>query len=289
MHAKFPGIQTTHWPLCRWLAALLLALPIIAKAQSEQPTPTPPDPLAGIPVQVLDQQQVEIGTHIITFNRIAPPVFPAPAPTPAPAPQAQAQTQAAPVAKSAARSPKARTSARSAQTSDAGDGDQEKPYKMLMVSATVYDHQFSELRWYGGNTPELRVYANIDFTLFAGVTEIETADAVYMLIFGLGTDTAASITQAGHPPPDLSQFPANHAGYQIIQGNATDYPEDMAALNALCAYYDANKTQMLADYQQREAANAAHQQWLKDHPPVQPDTVINYWPVKNSVFLKTQP
>ena len=155
-------------------------------------------------MRVLDQQQVEIGTHVITFNRIAPPVLPAPTPTPAPTPQSQAQTRAAPVARTATRSPgtrsQGRTNARSARTSDA-TGNQEKPYKMLSVSATVYDHQFSELRRYGGNAPELRVYVNMDFNLFAGVTSIETADTVYMLIFGLGNDTADSLTQAGQPFP----------------------------------------------------------------------------------------
>ena len=52
------------------------------------PTPAP-DPLAGVTVQILDQQQVEVGDHTLTLNRIASPVFrvavlAAPAPTPVP-------------------------------------------------------------------------------------------------------------------------------------------------------------------------------------------------------------
>ena len=63
-------------PSRSWLAvALTLALPAWTHAQDPFPTPTPiPDPLADVPVQVVDQQQVTYGTHTITFNRIAPPV-----------------------------------------------------------------------------------------------------------------------------------------------------------------------------------------------------------------------
>ena len=80
MNAKF---LPKRWLRLRLAVLVLALLPALAHAQDSYPTPTPADPLAGVPVQVLNQQQVTIGTHTITLNRIAPPVFPSPAPKPA--------------------------------------------------------------------------------------------------------------------------------------------------------------------------------------------------------------
>lgn len=268
-------------PAGLWLAAALgLTLPGLAGAQDPvPPTPPPVDPLAGVPVQVLDRQQITTGTHVVTYNRLAPPVFApaAPPPTPPAKPNAQAATRAS----------RTRKATRSSRTSDAGDG--QKPLRVLFLSATVYDRRFTALRWLDGGSPELRVYADLDFNYFAGVSQIETADAVYLLCFGLGNDTVDSLVQAGQTPPDLAAFPAGYSAYQIVAGDAAAHAGDLTALDALCAYYDANQAPLIASYHQQQADNAARQQWLRDHPPVLPDTVINYWPVKGSVYLAPTP
>ena len=260
------------------LAVLLLAmLPTLTHAQDPYAAPTPADPLAGVPVRVVDQQQVEIGTHRITYNRIAPPVFPTPSPTPA--------SQAGTNSNAARHGAQTRGVTRSPHTNDTGGGSGEKDYKMLLLSATVYDHQFTELRWNDGNGAVLRAYVNIDFCYFTTVTNLETDDTVYDLMFAWSNDTVASLTQAGQPPPNLAAYPPGRSSYQIIAGDANAHPDALVALDALCIYFDANRAQMVAAYNQREADNAAHQQWLIDHPPVQPDTVMYFWPIKGSAYL----
>lgn len=273
MNAK-PSRKRTF---CFWLAALVLALPALTHAQDPFATPPPADPLAGFPVRVLDQQQVEIGTHRIIYNRIAPPVFPAPTPTPAPTsgPTTNAVNRNGPQTHGVSRSP---------HTNDAGD-DGEKPYKMLFLSAMVYDHQFTEVRWNDGTGAAVRAYVNIDFCYFTTVTNLETDDTVYDLMFAWSNDTVDSLTQAGQQPPNLAAYPPGRSSYQIIAGDANAHPDALAAFDALCIYFDANKAQMIAAYNQREATNAAHQQWLIDHPPVQPDTVMYFWPIKGSAYL----
>ena len=287
MHATLPRGRRSG---CL-LAVLVLALPALAPAQDPYPTPTPTDPLAGVPVQILQQQQVIIGGHITTYNLIAPPVFPAttPAPTPqaTPATQAANRTQAVPLRRTADRAPqtRARKVTRAAQGDDGSSGD--KPYAVVSLSATVYDHQFTALRWYNGSQLGLQAYVNLDFNYFGGVSTIETVDTVYQLVFGLGNDTASSLTQAGQPLPDFSSVPAGQSGYQVVAGDPGAHPVAIAALNAICAYYDGNSAQMMAAYNQQQADNAAYQQWLQSHPPVQPNTVINFWPVKSQVYLPT--
>ena len=265
---------------------------MVPRRKTRSPTPTPPpDPLAGVPVQVLDQQQVTVGTHTITYNRIVPPAFPAPTPTPVP--QATPITNTVNHTVQVARA-KSSTSRRTAQarshkmtrTAQADGADSaDKPYKMLLLSATVYDHQFTEVRWNDGTQPGLTAYVNLDFRYFTAVTNLETADTVYDLMFAWGDDATSSLTQAGQPLPNFSSVPAGHSGYQVIAGDPNANPDAVAALNALCAYYDANSAQMIAAYNQQQANNAAYQQWLQAHPQPTPNTVINYWPVKSQVWL----
>ena len=276
------------------MLALTLVFPAIVRAQSEQPTPTPADPLTGVPVQVLDQQQVQIGTHVITYNRIVPPVFPAATPVPvaSPTPQAtptvnavtQSKRRTQRATRSATTRSKAARSTRDASSNTGNAGD--VPFSLLNVSATVYDHQFTEVRWYGnGGTPDLRVYVNMDFNYLTTIGTLQTANASYELVMGLGNETADSLIQAGEQPPNLASFSTGYSSYQVITGNPADHASDLAALNAFLAYYDANSAQLFSTYQQQQAANAAQQAWLQAHPPVQPNTVINYWPVKSQVYL----
>jgi hypothetical protein len=273
------------------LAAFAGALPILTDAQDPFPTPTPaPNPLAGVPVQVLDQQEVTIGTHTITYNRIAPPVFPAATPTTI-APVTTAPTETArraslpvtvrPRPASPAGSRKKTPSTQTKGDTDNGDASR---FQMLFLSATVYDHQFTAVHWCDGTAPGLLAYLDLDFSYFGPVTTVESADTVYDLVFGLGNDTASSLSLAGQPLPDFSGVPAGQSGYQIVAGDPNAYPDAIAALNALCAYYDANSAQMIAAYDQQQAANAAQLQWLQTHPPVTPNTVVNFWPVKSSVY-----
>ena len=50
-----------------------------------------------------------------------------------------------------------------------------------------------------------------------------------------------------------------------------------AVLDALHRYYDQHRRELAAAAVSREAARAARAQWLKDHPPVQAETVIHFW------------
>ena len=103
----------------------------------------------------------------------------------------------------------------------------------------------------------------------------------------MGDDMAESLTQAGQQPPNLANFPQGHVAYQIIDGDAATQAENLAALDVLCIYYDSNKAEMIADYQQREAANAKQRQWLLEHPSVQKDTTVYFWPIQNSAYLQS--
>jgi hypothetical protein len=53
-------------------------------------------------------------------------------------------------------------------------------------------------------------------------------------------------------------------------------------IEALHTYYDANAAKLAAELRQREAEQAAHERWLKEHPPIPRDTMIEYFPIRSS-------
>jgi hypothetical protein len=53
--------------------------------------------------------------------------------------------------------------------------------------------------------------------------------------------------------------------------------QQLAALDALHRYFDENKARLVDEYSRRKAANEERERWLKEHPPVPKDTVINFW------------
>jgi hypothetical protein len=240
------------------------------KVEPEQSRP-------AINFRVLQSWELNLGNRSIFYNRVAPPQ-PLPPRPPQPVPEAQPLTpeEAAPA-----------------------DARARKKFEALFLSATVYDRRVTELRWWFENR-EYRAWSNVDFNYLAGAGEIETEDSVYWLIMGLGNDTAESIAAANERAaaegwnsrkdlPSPERFNPVRAEYFLANDSKSPEPsvEALAAIDALHRYYDANRTRLAEEYAKREAARIAQEQWLKEHPPVPKDTVINFWPKKSRTYPTT--
>jgi hypothetical protein len=227
----------------------------------ENAAPTPP-PKA---FHILDQREVWVGGRTITYNRVAPPVFASSSPSPTPSP-----------------TPPVGKRIRSMQQQAA------KKTVMLSVSATVYDRQITLVRW-SDKSGTHRAFSNVDFNYFSGTPVVETADTSYFLIMGLGNETHGQAATDNIPLPVLAYFSGTGAQYAVIQDGSTPPTEEsLKQIDDLHAYFNANKQWMIDEYNKRQQADAKRQQWLKDHPPVPKDTVINFWPKKSSVYLSGQ-
>jgi len=77
-------------------------------------------------------------------------------------------------------------------------------------------------------------------------------------------------------------LPATVPGYTVVSGTAT--ADVLQGLDALQVYFEANKNALVQAYSVQQAQFAAEQLQLKLNPPVRPNTVINYWPIKSSVY-----
>lgn len=246
---------------------LILALPLCSRA-AESPAPTETQP--ALRLQVLESVEVKFPDRSIFYQRVVPP-----AATAARVPVAVSVAPPLSLAESAAA--EARVAKKSA---------------VLMLSATVYDRQVTELRWQVGQRG-YRAWSNLDFNYLAGLGEIETGECVYYLIMGLGNETWESTAESERLAaadglaalvetkivPDLAKFPAGRSTY-LLSGEAPA-DDSLAALDALHRYFDTHRLRLIADYEKRAADRTARERWLEEHPPVPQDTVINFWPKKS--------
>ena len=229
----------------------------------------------AINFQILERRKIKLGNQAMFLNRVVPPVLP-PKPAaarPAPEPILTLEQRQALAEREAKKS------------------------VVLFLSVTVYDRQVSELRW-SDESGAHRAFSNIDFNYIAGMGGFETPDASYTLMMGLGNATREERIEYNRNltaedlknglqldvPPSAADFSATRSEYMVVEDKEhPSAPETFIPLDALHVYFDANKQRLIDDYGKREAANATRQQWLKDHPPVPKDIVVNYWRKPNEL------
>ena len=230
----------------------LLGAPWIGFGQSAAPNSSQSS-ASPYPFRILQQHRVNFGQHSITFNRVVPPVFPMPVATPTPAPVIPPPVQAI-------------------------QYDQ-----LLLFSATVYDHRFSVIQRFnrdGGWT----AVSNVDFNSF-DIFGFTQGDTFYEIIMALDNESSTNADPAtiAWLAQARAVLPTNASKYVVVSGTAS--ADDIQDLDTLHNYFSANSTLLIQAYQQQQAQNAALALQLKLHPPVKPNTVINYWPIKSSVYL----
>ena len=202
--------------------------------------------------QVLERTVIDRGDHSIIYQRVAPP--------PPAAPSA-----AVPVVK-----------ALSPQELEAQQRREAKQHTVLFFSATVLDHRVTELRW-SEDGKEYRAFSNIDFRYFSSMGEIETTDAIYILMLALENGTSETLAERTREFPQISVLPKDRAAWVPADGSGQTNTPVMAALDAIHPYFDAHREALIRQYGEREAANAERERQLRENPPARKNTVIRYW------------
>lgn len=249
------------------LAAGRAADPEVASA------PIPP----AIKFQVLEGWQINLGNRAVILNRVVPPVLAEqPAAVVTPAPQLV-----------------------SPEMLEAALRWERKKYEVIFISALVYDRAVTQLQWYQEGRV-LEAFSNIDFNYFSGVNEIETDDTIYWLIMGIGDQTRAGVDAVNRAVaeqglaeslritvPPLAQFSATRSEYFLTEKSGQPTLANVpTAIDALHVYFDAHRQELIEGFAQREAQQIAREKWLKEHPPVPKNTVINFWPSAGTTTIE---
>jgi hypothetical protein len=232
-------------------------------ATQAQPVPaqtgTSATNVPAISYQVIRQRRVSLGNRSLIYNLVVPPVFP---------------KRTAPVAGSEQLTPEEeQTEMRLEQ----------KDWQMFSFSAVIYDHRITEITW--GDKSQYRAYSNIDLSHLFNTSFIETDTTVYDLFFMPFNESTEDDPDAAKRLPSLEAFSLTRFEYILDKSYPIPTADALAPLDALHAYYNANSKQLAIDYAKNVADQHAQELWQKAHPPVPKDTVVNFWPIKSSVYL----
>jgi hypothetical protein len=154
---------------------------------------------------------------------------------------------------------------------------------VLPFWATVYDGKFTVLHWSLGDQRMVAV-SNINFDYLSTLGGFADGNTFYEIIAFLDDESSqdADPQDAAWLQQAQNSLQPAIPGYLIVSGTAT--PEELQGLDAAHRYFGANQTSLIQAYAVRQAQFAAEQLHLKLYPPVKPATVINYWPIKSSVY-----
>lgn len=259
---------------------LALLIPGLAAQDTERLERTP------LQLRVLESQEVDFGNRSIFYNRVETPVLkPRPEPRQAPV-----------------ESPRAPTAEEMAWMREW----ESKRDLTFFLSSTVYDREVTYVRWWRDDG-EYVLWSSIDFNYLRGLMDFETQTTRYSVMLGIGEESREQVekwnAEAAQdpelqayarrenfdfslpvPPRKIPGATPFRSAYQFVSVPATGIdPEVRSALDALHRQFDANRKQLVADYEASEAERIAHEQWLKDNPPVPKDTTINFFPIRSSL------
>ena len=178
--------------------------------------------------------------------------------------------------------------------------------EFVFVSATVYDHQRTLLRWWPNRDPdaemtmklapvpvlgrwpngdplvEVTAWSNIDFNHLCGFSDYTYNGRRYSLVMGVGnqnTDTMEKWAQRSgrvYSPPEFPDLPADGPGFVVTKGDTSD-THAMEIMTGLHELYKVEGARMKAAYEAREQASIEREAYLRANPPQPQDVVIRFW------------
>ena len=162
------------------------------------------------------------------------------------------------------------------------------PRVVVHLSATVYDHQRTLLRWYlnGKLKEEMVAWSAVDFSVLAGMGGFTHEGVEYDFMLGLGIITDVDTERQRltavrrgivYQAPVFPVLPtADGAEFVVTKGDAAN-ADLMAPIRALHEYYAAHSAELIAAYAVRQAKWRAHEAYVRAHPPEPQDVVVNFW------------
>lgn len=139
---------------------------------------------------------------------------------------------------------------------------------MFMLSATVYGHQKTLLRWWHEGE-EFVAWSTVDFNYLGGFAAYEAKGAQYNFIMALGD---SPLTDA----LDAPVLPTNGPAFVLVKGDA-DNAAALAPITGLHDLYKVEAPRLIAATLERQRHQAEREAYLKAHPPQPKNTTTKFW------------
>lgn len=153
----------------------------------------------------------------------------------------------------------------------------------VMLSATVYDGENTQLRWHLNGMPdsEMTAWSNVDFELLRGRDRFNFngTDYHFFMLVGRGSTAARQRLAARlgktHTPPAIPGLPPDETPAFVVTKGAAD-PAATAPITALHEYFRVNSAALKAERAARERARIEYEAHIRAHPPQPQDVLIRY-------------
>lgn len=174
----------------------------------------------------------------------------------------------------------------------------------VFLSATVYDHQRTLVRWWPNRGPaapltvklapvpvlgrwpndkpdvEMIAWSNIDFNHLSGFSDYTYKGRKFSLVMGVGDLSTATMEKwaqrsgRAYIPPVFPELPADGPGFVVTKGDTSD-EQAMDVITGLHELYKAEGPRLKAAYEAREQARMKREAYLRANPP-QPKDVATW-------------
>ena len=247
---------------------------------------------ADEPKTVISSVTVNVGTHHVTIQRVEPPAPVASIGNRSATPQAADATQTASQQQAASTASRSYTAPAAALNRVRNE--------ILSLTCTRYECGVTEVRWQSASGADYRVLSSIDFNYLRNTGAFTDGDRSYTVFMGVGTAmpvtmnassrvAAAATLSAVMPPVDAATLAnvqqAGLSRYVTLASPEKSEADAYRGIDALHRHYDTHKEELVAQWQQLESERTAREAYEKEHPPQPKDTVIQFWPKKNSRYL----
>lgn len=156
--------------------------------------------------------------------------------------------------------------------------------EIVFLSATVYDHQRTLLRWYPNGRPdaEMTAWSNIDFNHLCGFSDYTYDDRRFSLIIGIGNvssvvrERMAQRSGRAYHPPVPPELPTASPGFVVTKGDTSD-AQAMDVITGLHELYKVEGARLKVAYEARVQAQVEREAYLRANPPQPKDITIHIW------------
>ena len=156
--------------------------------------------------------------------------------------------------------------------------------KSVFLSATVYDHERTLLKWHLNGKPEqvMTAWSRLDFTCFSGFAKYSYKGNEFSFMMWILNESSVNARRRAarmsipYQPIEVPEIPADGPGFVIMSGDQTDAAM-VDVVTGLHELYRVEGARMEAALIAREEANRVREAELRANPPQPEDVHIRIW------------